>query len=454
MICYTITSLTDDPAGVKLMESPTRTLKAILFPRSALAAFRKMDEAKQAGAYILYHTADKHERPQAYIGQSGSDVSARLSSHDRHKDFWNYAMVFVETKQFLNAAHAKIMESILIKRAEECGVAVMDNDTGSNAVPVKAADRAAAEAWANEAIEIAKLLGLPFFERPEKRNDMVLAMDGTVDTARTDAPVEAGSVTGKPTAFTVKWPDGENRSPFKSYRDVTIALCEKCIVVYGFNAFADCVCRHDFFGSGAKRKTFSMSEADMGGRSRHMFDGGLWFMVNYSAHDLKKIRDQLSDLFPYVSVSIDGADVVDHDAKTKRDRALFWAGFLDYAFQDAEFAKRFSRPDQSLDNSFVDFRFGWRGCHLSANRFRGGIGAQLYIGDDKKLFHELYARRDEIETDTGFGFDWRERPDKKACSVRIMTDVDLNDAAACAERYQWLVSILVKMKDVFERYVF
>lgn len=162
---YTISTLTDDPAGIKVIENPTKTLKAVLFPRDYLPEFSKMTEASQAGVYILYNTIDKHERPHIYIGQTGYSINSRLSNHNRNKDFWDQALVFVEKGNFLNlnSAHAKIIESILIDEAAKCGVVVMDNSAGSNAQKVQKADQLASATWAGEVITITKILGLAFF---------------------------------------------------------------------------------------------------------------------------------------------------------------------------------------------------------------------------------------------------------------------------------------------------
>lgn len=164
-IFYNISTDSDDANGIKIIENPTKTLKALLFPREKLHDFNQRPEAQQAGVYILYNSMDRNEQPHIYIGQTGYSITSRLSNHNRTKDFWDQALVFVEKGDFLNlnSAHAKIIESRLISKAGECGAVVMENSDGSRAPRVQPSDQMAADTWAEEVVTITRLLGLAFF---------------------------------------------------------------------------------------------------------------------------------------------------------------------------------------------------------------------------------------------------------------------------------------------------
>lgn len=181
---YNISTLSDDPMGIKIMNNPTKTLEGILFPREKLAAFDHMSESKQAGVYILYHTADKNEKPLIYIGQSSVNIANRLKSHDKKKDFWNYALVFVEKNSDINmnGAHTKLIESYLIEKASECEIANMDNSAGSNAPRIQESDKFSAQTWAEEVIAMTQLLGLYFFvpSKEAVKEKAVQKLEGTV----------------------------------------------------------------------------------------------------------------------------------------------------------------------------------------------------------------------------------------------------------------------------------
>ena len=138
-VFYNISSLSEDPSGIKVIENPTKTLKAVLFPRDYLPEFNKMTEANQA-------------------------------------------LVFVEKGDFLNlnSAHAKSIESILINQAIKCGAVVMDNSTGSKAPRVQKADQLASATWADEVMTITKILGLASFV-PQVTEEQTTAETGDID---------------------------------------------------------------------------------------------------------------------------------------------------------------------------------------------------------------------------------------------------------------------------------
>ena len=170
----------EDPDGIKILDNPTKTLKALIFPRTCLLQFSRMKESKQAGVYILYNTTDMGSKPHIYIGQSSIDITSRLNSHNRSKEFWNHAMVFVEKGDFLNlnGTHAKMIEAALIEKARDFGVVVLDNDTGSNIPRTTDSDRYAAATWTDEIISITKLLGLPFFKDIQRSNAGISDAEG------------------------------------------------------------------------------------------------------------------------------------------------------------------------------------------------------------------------------------------------------------------------------------
>lgn len=110
--------------------------------------------------------------------------------------------------------------------------------------------------------------------------------------------------TGKPSGFTITGPDGSKELSFASHVAMTLALCDEIIAVYGFDMFRDTVCGHVFFEKSKVRKVFSMDEVDMRGFGHHMFHGRLYMLTNYSADTLGKIRKQLLELFPMVTLEL------------------------------------------------------------------------------------------------------------------------------------------------------
>jgi Domain of unknown function (DUF4357) len=108
-----------DPAGLRIANLTTRTVRVFDVPRSLLAEFLKRPEASQVGVYYLFGS-DDDEIPECYIGQSGN-VGGRLKQHTGQKDFWTKAMVAVSLTNEWTATHAAYLEWLSLARAAAAG---------------------------------------------------------------------------------------------------------------------------------------------------------------------------------------------------------------------------------------------------------------------------------------------------------------------------------------------
>lgn len=61
-----------DPQGIRIAEITTRLIRVIEVPRSLLADFLKMPEAKQVAVYCLVGSTEGGDSHRLYIGQSGN----------------------------------------------------------------------------------------------------------------------------------------------------------------------------------------------------------------------------------------------------------------------------------------------------------------------------------------------------------------------------------------------
>lgn len=114
-----------DPAGLRVANLTTRTVRVFDVPRSLLSDFLKRPEAWQVGVYYLFGSNDD-ETPQCYIGQSGN-VGVRLQQHTATKDFWTRAMVAVSLTNEWTATHAAYLEWLSLARASAAGRYVLVN---------------------------------------------------------------------------------------------------------------------------------------------------------------------------------------------------------------------------------------------------------------------------------------------------------------------------------------
>lgn len=81
------------------------------------------------------------------------------------------------------------------------------------------------------------------------------------------------------------------------------------------------------------------------------------------------------------------------------------------------------------------------------------LDVELYISEDKELFHSLFQNKDAIESDVGLTFDWRELPERKASRVVIEKNVDFGDKNQWKTQFDWLIDVMVKMKKAFKKYL-
>ena len=98
-----------DPRGIRIAEITTRIVQVIEVPRSLLDDFFKMPESGQVAVYFLVAHPEDGEDPKVYIGQTG-DLQARLTSHNKKKDFWQRALVLVSKTNSLTQTHALFLE--------------------------------------------------------------------------------------------------------------------------------------------------------------------------------------------------------------------------------------------------------------------------------------------------------------------------------------------------------
>jgi hypothetical protein len=108
-----------DPAGMRVANLTTRTVRVFEVPRSLLAQFLQRPEANQVGVYYLFG-ANEDETPQCYLGQSGN-VGSRLQQHTTTKDFWTKAMVAVSLTNEWTSTHAAYLEWLSLARAKAAG---------------------------------------------------------------------------------------------------------------------------------------------------------------------------------------------------------------------------------------------------------------------------------------------------------------------------------------------
>jgi len=157
-----------DPDGVRVIDRMNWTGRGVAFPRDVWDRATNRPELSKPGVYILVGRLESDEDddlPLLYIGQT-DDLLNRLGQHQKDKDFWDRAVVFVSTNDGLNRAHITWLEHALIKRAKDIGQCKLDNGNSPREPTLSEFERADTEAFLREILQILPLIGITAFERP------------------------------------------------------------------------------------------------------------------------------------------------------------------------------------------------------------------------------------------------------------------------------------------------
>ena len=141
-------------------------------------------------------------------------------------------------------------------------------------------------------------------------------------------------------------------------------------------------------------------------------------------------------------------------SENEQRRFDYWTAFNNYAYKDPQFSKVFKPRKPSTDH-WMDFSIGSSACHLAVEQIikRNEVVVELYINEDKELFHSLYSNKNAIEEAIGFPLDWRELPERKASRVIISKSADLENRDQWESQFDWIMETLLKMKKGFRNFV-
>lgn len=103
----------------------------------------------------------------------------------------------------------------------------------------------------------------------------------------------------------------------------------------------------------------------------------------------------------------------------------------------------------------MNFSVGSSACHIVVSQIqkRNELDVELYISEDKDLFHSLFDNKDVIESDAGLSFDWREMPERKASRIVIEKNVPLGNKSEWNVQFDWIIEVMLKMKKAFKKYI-
>ncbi|UCH66777.1 MAG: GIY-YIG nuclease family protein [Ignavibacterium sp.] len=156
-----------NPQSMKIAEITSRTVQAILIPRSKLEIAFKREELKNVGVYFLIGNPEDESKDILYVGEAEECLS-RLKQQNKSKDFWNVAIVIISKTQYFTKTHIKYLEWLCYDSAKGAARYNIENTN----IPNKPYTSESMEADLLDNFDTIKILtstlGFPLFEKINK----------------------------------------------------------------------------------------------------------------------------------------------------------------------------------------------------------------------------------------------------------------------------------------------
>ena len=117
-----------NPRSIKIAEITSRTVQAVLIPRTKLEEIFTREELNNVGVYLLIGNPEEDVKPLLYVGEA-EDCKIRLKQHNSTKDFWNYAIAIISKTHYFTKTHIKFLESHMFKEAMRINRYKLENST-------------------------------------------------------------------------------------------------------------------------------------------------------------------------------------------------------------------------------------------------------------------------------------------------------------------------------------
>lgn len=153
------------PDGIRIVEKSNWTGKAVVAGRSQMKDALQRPELTGPGVYILTGPGEGIAR-RIYIGESDT-LATRLKQHGA-KEFWTQFIAFTSTNEGLNKASVRYLETQLVNLAREANRWEIENDVVMEQPVLSEPDRADAEWFLAEMLQIYPILGVDAFSSGKK----------------------------------------------------------------------------------------------------------------------------------------------------------------------------------------------------------------------------------------------------------------------------------------------
>ena len=106
------------PDGIRSIRRNLSTMTVYVIPRPLLAEAKTISGINRPGIYYWINENDDNKIAQIYVGQTRNGI-LRLDDHNRSKDFWNKAIMFLADNKTFSLDMISGLEKFAIIKAQE-----------------------------------------------------------------------------------------------------------------------------------------------------------------------------------------------------------------------------------------------------------------------------------------------------------------------------------------------
>ena len=118
------------PDGIRSIRRHLSTMTTYVIPRPLLAEAKKISNTNRPGIYYLISENDNNKIAQLYVGQTRNGI-IRLDDHNRSKDFWNKAIMFLADSKTFTLDMISGQEAYAINKATDAKRYKVENTVNS-----------------------------------------------------------------------------------------------------------------------------------------------------------------------------------------------------------------------------------------------------------------------------------------------------------------------------------
>ena len=118
------------PDGIRSIRRHLSTMTTYVIPRPLLAEAKKISNTNRPGIYYLISEDDNNKIAQLYVGQTRNGI-IRLDDHNRSKDFWNKAIMFLADSKTFTLDMISGLEAYAINKATDAKRYKVENTVNS-----------------------------------------------------------------------------------------------------------------------------------------------------------------------------------------------------------------------------------------------------------------------------------------------------------------------------------